>query len=172
MARNGCRKVVIINGHGGNTAMLQHFIQAQLDSPRDYVVYTLSASSLGPSVPDAAKPSGPGVDGHAGESEISRVMASRPDLVHVDRASTESGVDQSRLRLPDGVDLRIAWYSRFPNHYQGNAAGATAARGSAIMQAAATRIAEALRAIKADDIGPRLQKEFFEESMRPRVNRP
>ena len=39
MARNGCRKVLIVNGHGGNTALLQYFIQLQLDSKKDYVVY-------------------------------------------------------------------------------------------------------------------------------------
>src|SRR6201996_2707051 len=27
VARNGCRKVMIVNGHGGNTALLQHFAQ-------------------------------------------------------------------------------------------------------------------------------------------------
>ena len=31
MARNGCHKVLIVNGHGGNTALLQYFAQVQLD---------------------------------------------------------------------------------------------------------------------------------------------
>ncbi len=39
MARNGCKKVVIVNGHGGNNHLLPLFAQAQLASPRDYVVY-------------------------------------------------------------------------------------------------------------------------------------
>ncbi len=39
MARNGCKKVVIVNGHGGNNRLLPLFAQAQLASPRDYVVY-------------------------------------------------------------------------------------------------------------------------------------
>src|ERR1700733_5696649 len=39
MARNGCHKVLIVNGHGGNTALLQYFIQLQLDSNKDYVGY-------------------------------------------------------------------------------------------------------------------------------------
>src|SRR5713101_2534663 len=41
MARNGCKKVIIVNGHGGNTHLLQYFAQAQLDSPKDYVVYAV-----------------------------------------------------------------------------------------------------------------------------------
>ena len=39
MARNGCKKVVIVNGHGGNNSLLPLFAQAQLATPRDYVVY-------------------------------------------------------------------------------------------------------------------------------------
>src|SRR4030095_15078952 len=48
MARNGCRKIVIINGHGGNTALIQYFAQTQLESPKDYVVYQLSAPGGAP----------------------------------------------------------------------------------------------------------------------------
>src|SRR3989454_10715326 len=39
MARNGCKKVLIVNGHGGNESLLPFFAQSQLDRPRDYVVY-------------------------------------------------------------------------------------------------------------------------------------
>src|SRR4029077_16775356 len=57
MARNGCRKIMIVNGHGGNTALLQYFAQTQLDTAKDYIVYTLSALSPGAGQPPAAAPS-------------------------------------------------------------------------------------------------------------------
>jgi creatinine amidohydrolase len=158
---------MIINGHGGNTVLLQYFAQVQLDSPRDYVVYTVNGLSAGSSVPAAARPSRPGVDGHAGEGEISNVMASRPELVHTERSASESGADLNRLTLPDGVSTGIWWYAKFPNHYQGDSSSATAARGDAATKAGAERIADAIRAIKADDVSPRLQKEFFEKSIPP-----
>src|SRR5215831_20586732 len=34
MARNGCKKVVIVNGHGGNEHLLPYFAQAQMASPK------------------------------------------------------------------------------------------------------------------------------------------
>jgi creatinine amidohydrolase len=167
MARNGCQKIVIVNGHGGNNALVQYFAQIQLESPKDYVVYTLSALGA-PQGTAAAAPSRPGVDGHAGEGEVSNLMASRPELAHPERSSTESGADLNRLELPEGVYTGIWWYAKFPNHYQGDSTNATAARGQATTDAIATRIANALRAIKRDEVGPRLQKEFFERVARPK----
>src|SRR6185295_7671418 len=148
MARNGCRKIIIVNGHGGNNFLLQYFAQTQLDSPKDYMVYAIMGGGSADALPAAARASKPGVDGHAGEGETSNIMAHRPELAHPERASTQSGADQNRLELPDGVYTGIWWFAKYPNHYQGDAAGATAARGDAATRAAATRIANAIRAIK------------------------
>jgi creatinine amidohydrolase len=89
-------------------------------------------------------------------------MASRPDLAHPERAATESGADQQQLDLPEGVSTAIWWYASFPNHYGGDAAGATAARGEAATRAMGQRLAETIRAIKQDEAAPRLQREFFD----------
>src|ERR1700727_1924073 len=42
MARNGCKKVLIVNGHGGNSSLLPYFAQSQLAKPHDYVGYVFS----------------------------------------------------------------------------------------------------------------------------------
>jgi creatinine amidohydrolase len=168
MNRNGCKKIIIVNGHGGNNNLLQFFAQSQLDTPKDYLVYAVMGAG-GPPVngKSAAMPSKPGVDGHAGEGEVSNLMASRPGIAHPERAREESGKDLKRLDLPSGVYTGIWWYASFPNHYQGDAAGATEARGKAASEASASRIAAAIRAIKSDQTGPRLQKEFFEAAQHP-----
>jgi creatinine amidohydrolase len=171
MGRNGCRKILIISGHGGNTNLIQFFAQTQLETRKDYVVYALVGGSPGTSVPEAARPSKPGVDGHAGEGEISNVMAHRPDLAHPERGPQQSGADMNRLDLPSGVYTGIWWYARFPNHYQGDSSKASAERGKALTQMTAGRIANAIRAIKSDQVSPRLQKEFFDAAEHPKDTR-
>lgn len=163
MARNVCKKILIVNGHGGNNSLIPFFAQSQLDTPHDYVVYALMSHSNPPGRP-ALKTK---VDSHAGESETAHTMVSRPDLVHIDRAGSESGADQNRLDLPNGVYTGIWWYAKFPEHYAGDGAPATKELGEFDMKAWADSVANAIRAIKADQVSPRLQEEFYRKSMVP-----
>ncbi len=71
MSRNGCKKIVIVNGHGGNLSLLPYFAQSQLEKPHDYVVYVYwwsrAKSDTGPKVQDK-------LDMHAGQSETSNTL--------------------------------------------------------------------------------------------------
>ena len=165
MARNGCKKIIIVNGHGGNNSLLPYFAQTQLDTPHDYVVYTVGIMRSGPGEPKHK--SDPATDMHAGESETSVSMIARPDLVHLDRAAQESGADQERVRLPDGVYTGIWWYARFPNHYAGEGAVASRELGEFGAKTWINGIVQAIRAVKADQESLRLQNEFYERSKRP-----
>jgi creatinine amidohydrolase len=165
MARNGCKKIIIANGHGGNENLLPYFAQTQLASPHDYVVYIFG-------LPDLAGPGRPplksSVDMHAGETETSHLMIARPDLVHMDRANQESGADLNRLRnLPDTLYTGIWWYARFPNHYAGDASYANKALGEYDMKKWIGQLVDAIRAVKADSESMKLQQEFFEKAKHP-----
>ena len=169
MARNGCKKIIIVNGHGGNESLLPFFAQSQLNLPHDYVVYVL----LG----ERSRPGGPakkstGVDYHAGENETSNTMVARPDLVHLDRAASESGADMKRQNLPQELYTGIWWYARFPNHYSGDGSVARRELGEWNMKGWVDTIVECIRAAKADDVSQKLQNEFYEKSKHPLDTRP
>ena len=51
MARNGCKKILIVNGHGGNEYLLPLFAQSQMDKPHDYVVYVIIGERSTPGGP-------------------------------------------------------------------------------------------------------------------------
>jgi len=165
MARNGCKKVLIVNGHGGNNSLLPLFAQAQLATPRDYVVYVFGLPNE--NVPGRPALKTPNNDMHAGESETSHMMVARPDLVHIDRADSESGADQNRLKLPESVYTGIWWYAKFPDHYSGIGSAATKQLGEFDQNTWSTQIVEAIKAVKADQQALKLQNEFFEKTTHP-----
>jgi creatinine amidohydrolase len=163
MARNGCKKVIIVNGHGGNEHLLPFFAQSQLNKPHDYVVYIYAHGE----VPPGGPPRKTSVDSHAGESETADTLISRPDLVHLDRARQQSGADLNRLKLPESLYTGIWWYAKFPNHYGGDGSAATKELGQYRMNAQIKSLVEAIRAVKADNVSLQLQNEFYQKSPRP-----
>ena len=163
MARNGCKKIIIANGHGGNEHLLPFFAQAQLDQPHDYVVYVFDERSPQTGGP----PKKTSIDMHAGESETSKMMVSRPDTVHLDRANKPSGADQHRVNLPDGVYTGIWWYARFPNHYSGDGSAATKELGEFQMKWWVSTLVKVIQSVKADSESLKLQNEFYEKSKHP-----
>ena len=168
MARNGCKKVIIVNGHGGNEHLLPFFAQSQLQKPHDYVVYVLGFVES-PSGGPAKKTS---IDMHAGEQETANTMVSHPELVHLDRAKSESGADQARVKLPPYLYTGIWWYARFPNHYAGDGSVATHELGEFKMKAWQDAIVNSIRAVKADQDSLKIQNEFFEKVRHPLDTRP
>jgi creatinine amidohydrolase len=168
MARNGCKKVLIVNGHGGNDSLLPFFAQTQLDKLHDYVVYVFDERT--PHEGGPAKKTK--IDMHAGESETSKMMIARPDTVHLDRATSESGADQARQKIPADVYTGIWWYTRFPNHYSGDGSVATKELGEFQMKWWIDSVVKAIRAVKADDVSLKLQNEFYEKSTHPLDTQP
>jgi creatinine amidohydrolase len=165
MSRNGCKKVVIVNGHGGNEHLLPLFAQSQLAAPRDYVVYVIGL----PNLDRAGRPKIQHPEGmHASESETSHMMYTRPDLVKMDRAASESSADEARQKgLPGYIYTGIWWYARFPNHYSGDPSAANKELGAFDMNTWSEEIATAVRAIKADETSLKLQNEYFEKIKHP-----
>src|SRR5579863_7720848 len=169
MARNGCKKIIVVNGHGGNEVLLPYFAQTQLDKPHDYVVYIFDKRS--PETGGPAKKSSI-INWHAGEDETSKMMIARPDTVHIDRAASESGADQHRQNLPEDVYTGIWWYARFPGHYSGEGSVATQELGKFQMDWWIDAVVKTIRAVKADDVSLKLQNEFYEKSRHPLDTQP
>jgi creatinine amidohydrolase len=173
VARNGFRKIIIINGHGGNNSMLSYFSMAYLNRQRDYTVYFTTGWDLYTDDTERKKVSDQfakipaDAPGHAGADEAAEIMVIRPDLVKLDYSSGESGKDQKNLSNLTMVTTGIDWYSHYPNQYAGDAHYGNKDLGNALLGATVKGLIRAFREVKADTAAPALMKEFYKRSADP-----
>jgi creatinine amidohydrolase len=168
LCRNGFKKIILINIHGGNAAFLEYFTMAQLSEKRDYTLYWYKQSYDKEVIRKANDLTmyDP-VNQHAGNRETSMVKSIVPDLVHPELADTQSGQDLARLKHLDNVYTSIWWYARFPNHYAGDGSKANAEAGKLIMDSLVEQFVEVIKDIKEDKTAPALLEQFYNAAENP-----
>ena len=163
IARNGFKKIIIINSHGGNPQMIRYFIQNQLENEKRHVVYFFTPEFSKETAQEiqGLRISDPATDQHGGEREASEILYLRPELTKLERSNTESGENQKRLNLPSTLYTAIWWYASYPNHYAGKAELATEELGKAVTEHTVSSLVKAIRAVKVDELTLELQSEYF-----------
>lgn len=167
LSRNGFKKIIIVNGHGGNNDFLHYFSMSQLHSRKDYTLVIFQPGEDPEADKKIDKMIDRSLDAHAGVGETSMMEDIRPDLVHEDLAGSQSGADQDRLRDIPHQYTGIWWYAKFPNHYGGTGVGAKAEAGELMFESEAGQLAELIRTMKTHDDIRKLQDEFYKRSENP-----
>jgi creatinine amidohydrolase len=167
LSRNGLKKIILKNGHGGNSGFLQYFCQSQLASRKDYIVVLFREGNdqvNGPEIKSLKKAK---VDGHAGEEETSMMSVIRPDLVDQDAIKSQSGLNQNRLdKLPFGY-TGIWWYADYPNHYASDVAQPSKRLGELLLESEASQLAVLIKYLKNNNTVEELQEEFNKRADNP-----
>ncbi len=154
--RAGCRKLVLLNSHGGNVPLLNlaaHDLRARLG------MFVVTATWHRFGYPDglfSAEELAHGV--HAGDVETSLMLSFRPDLVR--RDALDDFVSQGKAIESDFTWLRIGRPTGFGWMAQdlstsgalGNAAAASAEKGEASADYGATAFIELLQDVEAFDL--------------------
>jgi len=106
VARNGIKKLVIINGHGGNAPSL-NFAAQRINQDAHIFVCVDTGETSDVDVDNLIETPN---DVHAGEIETSTSLAVRPELVRMDRLQME--VPEFTSRYLDFSSKRgVAWYA-------------------------------------------------------------
>ncbi|KJL35414.1 MULTISPECIES: creatininase family protein [Microbacterium] len=137
------RKVVFVNGHGGNVALLQ---VANRELRRRFGLQTFSMPALGTAGRTSDDPTLPDEHGlgiHGGWAETSIVMHLRPDLVHPElfARNVPEWFDDYEMLGFNGKPVSFGWLSDDfgPAGIIGDPTAATAAAGKALFDEAIER---------------------------------
>ena len=156
ISRNGLKKILIVNGHGGNTNLLSFFTELMLERQRDFLVYVTNWWH-GLDVEGAQR------IGHAGEGETSAQLAVNPELVKMQQVPPqEHGQPLGRYAHLPGLKTSTNWYADYPHQYAGDGSLGSVEQGEEMIEAAVQKLVSQIRAVKQDEVAVQLYKEFFE----------
>ncbi|MDB5593103.1 MAG: Creatininase [Hyphomicrobiales bacterium] len=156
VARTGCRKIVILNSHGGNVAIMDQ-VARELRRRCGMLAVVCSWSRFG--YPDGLFSAHERTHGiHGGDIETSLMRAFRPDTVREDEladfppASIEMESDFTWLRAHHPIGF--GWLSQdlSVSGAMGNALDASAEKGRACADYGATAFLELLQDVEAFDL--------------------
>ena len=156
VARAGVKKLLLLNGHGGNVAAMD-IVARELRQRHGLLTYSASWFSL--PLPDAvqglfsAQEHRFGI--HGGEIETSMMLHLAPATVQMEEARDWRSTSQDRAAahaiLGNGRSAKMGWAIEdyHPAGAVGNAAAATADKGRAVVQAAGEALAQLLLELHA-----------------------
>ncbi len=156
VARTGCRKLIFMNSHGGNSAVID-IVARELRARRRMLAVNASWRRLGyPEGLYSARELAHGV--HGGDAETSLMLAFRPETVRMEEARDFVSVGVSMERefkhLRGTQPIGFGWLASDlnPSGAVGDAAAAAAAKGEACAEHGADAFVELLREAAAFDL--------------------
>jgi creatinine amidohydrolase len=156
VARAGCRKLIVMNSHGGNVAAIEAVTQSLRRRWRMLAIHA-SWRRLGyPEGLFSAREAAHGV--HGGDAETSLMLALRPEAVRMEQArdfaSAAEAMERVFALLRSKPPLGFAWMASDLNRdgAVGEADRASAAKGAAARDYGVERFVALLRDVRAFDL--------------------
>jgi len=175
VARNGIKKIVLLNGHGGNNAILMAFLQGLPGQGKDYAVYYLSlmACGKGPKWAKAAKMRKAKLEGgHADDGETDMTYFTNTALVDTKAISKDKNAGASILDFDvSPARAQTWWYAEFPDSLAGDPRFVSKERGRLITESLVDGAVDVLKRIRDDEKVAARNASFECESYDPKKMR-
>ncbi len=172
IGRNGFKKIILANAHGGNGHLLPFLAQCSLWQQKPYSLYLFQGGATEEEIEAWENTIETPLHGHACECETSISLANHPNLVHMDRVPAEGAGNPRRRLVELGQDYTgsgVWWYADYPEHYAGDARAASIEKGFKLRELEVNQLSRFIKAVKADTVVPGLEKEFFERESKLRA---
>lgn len=159
LARNGVKKIIILNGHGDNAPTLSYAAQMINRDAKIFVcVDTGETSDV-----DVSRMIDTPNDAHAGEIETSTSLALRPDFVQMDKAVNETmGFGSDFLDFDN--ERSVSWYVRTnrisESGIMGDATKASAEKGKKLWEVMIRNMVRFVESIKNTPLEELYQKKY------------
>lgn len=176
IAKNGFKKIMIYNGHGGNVSWLSAFLRKIEQKPHNYVLVNVNIKcGIMERMAKEISNSGSGVfadltpedeelilkcsaqklkDGHSGYSETAYMLGIDKDSVYMERLGKVSGKSKNLTGIYKGAGIQIrdyGWEINFPDWIDSDdPVGCNERIGKVAVQLEAKRLAHAIHIIKED----------------------
>jgi creatinine amidohydrolase len=165
----GAATVYFSNGHGGNHSFLVNVVKYAGESYPEAFIAAEWLHTTGPAL-ERYRQSQPGGMGHGGELETSYILHLRPDLVHMDRASTETEFIRTPHFMMDWVETGILianppWSDDTTSGIYGDSRLGTAEKGRLWLEAAVQEKLEILREIREQHLQRRMKRAMHKECL-------
>lgn len=171
VARNGVKKIVLVNGHGGNNFILMAFIQDLPGKGKDYAAYYLPLMSLGKGAKwekAAAMRKAEYDGGHADDVETDAALFTSGEHVDVKAISPEKSAGQSVLDFDiSPAKAQTWWYAMYPDSLSGDPRFPNRERGRLLVEAIIENLADVLCRIRDDEKVVERNRRFEEEARDP-----
>jgi len=157
VARNGCRKIVLLQAHGGNVPMEAMFLGHVAERRKQYAVYSIPPwAGLEPLIRELKESAW---YGHACEVETSISLCLYPELVHLEALGGrvyEPGPETPWWPAVTPLEYVV----RNPEMCKGDPGKASAEKGRRLVDAWVENVVKVLRAVKEDALLPELMRQL------------